>query len=72
MDSFTPKELPDIINTSKTSSIAIVLFEHQVTKTYFIHKPTLLQKIIQFFCTPCLPLSDFMIGDQKVSIERAP
>ena len=30
------------------------------------------QKTLQCFCEPCVPLSDNMIGDQKIAIERAP
>lgn len=66
---FVPKELP---TPSETSQIAIVIFEHQETKNIFIHKPTICQRILQFFCTPCQPLSELSIKGQAIGIERAP
>jgi hypothetical protein len=69
LDQFEPKDLPV---PTETSQIAIVVFEHQTTKDFFIHKATCGQSILQFFCTPCIPMSELTVKGQPVGIERAP
>ena len=32
----------------------------------------MIQRILQFFCTPCVPISDLKIKDTAIGIERAP
>lgn len=51
---FAAKEPP---KPTETSQIAIVVFEHQQSKDFFIYNPSISQRILQFFCTACTPLS---------------
>jgi hypothetical protein len=37
-----------------------------------MHKPTIPQRLLQFLCTPCIPISDFEVNGQKIGVERAP
>lgn len=66
---FVPRELP---KPSEPSQIAIVVFEHQQAKDFFVHKPSVGQRILQFFCTACTPISETTVKGVNIGIERAP
>lgn len=69
LDNFVPEQLPELKDTSQ---IAIVVFELQATKDYFIHEASCTQSILRFFCTPCIPVSQLTVNGKRVGIERAP
>lgn len=50
LESFKPDPLPI---PKDTSQIAIVIFERQTSKDFFVYEPTFLQSVAQFFCTAC-------------------
>ncbi len=60
-DTFDEFKCEDLPKPTETSQIAVVVFESQAAKDFFIHQPTTAQKILQFFCTPCIPLSECQI-----------
>ena len=65
VDEFVPEELP---TPKDTSQIAIVVFDRQVTKDYFIHEASCTQSILRFFCTPCIPVSELTIKGKQIGI----
>lgn len=68
-DTFALTPFPKLTQTAK---LAIVVFSRQQSKEFFLYKPSVVQKVIQFFCDPCTPLSNFQVKAERVSIQRAP
>lgn len=62
----------DVLKPNKIAPLAIVTFEMECAKDYFIVEPTTWEKILIFFWSIYLPYSKYEIKGQKVSIQKAP
>ena len=68
-EEFMSEALPAL---DQPARLAVIIFSRQQSKRFFIYKPYLHQRILSCLCDPCLPLSDFYIGSEHISVDRAP
>ena len=66
---FVPEPLPSL---DKPAHLAVIIFSKQRSKDFFIYKPYLYQNILSCICDPCVPISDFHVKGEYVSVDRAP